>query len=96
MKARDFILGSLESLKLKLCYRLYFELDRQGHMRSQRSNSEVRKGQKEANQLNIWNSPRDMIFALQTGMIPTTIIEYENLISEVIRGYWRSKQVKKR
>ena len=36
-----------------------------------------------------------MIFALQTGMIPTTIIEYENMISEVIRGYWRSKQVKK-
>ena len=36
-----------------------------------------------------------MIFAMQTGMIPTTIIDYVNLISEVVRDYWRSKQVKK-
>ena len=29
-------------------------------------------------------------------MIPKTIIEYDNMILEVIRGYWKSKQVKKR
>ena len=63
-------------------------------MRSYRSNSVVQKDQNEANQLNIWNLPRDMIFRMQTGMVPTTVIDYVILISEDVRGHRRSKEVK--
>ena len=35
-----------------------------------------------------------MIFRMQTGMVPTTVIEYVILILEVTGGQKRSKEVK--
>ena len=35
-----------------------------------------------------------MIFTIQAGMVPTTVIHYVIFNSEVVRGHWRSKEVK--
>ena len=35
-----------------------------------------------------------MIIRMQIGMVPTTVIDYVILTSEVLRGHWRSKEVK--
>ena len=35
-----------------------------------------------------------MIFTIEAGMVPTTVIHYVIFNSEVVRGHWRSKDVK--
>ena len=35
-----------------------------------------------------------MIIRMQTGMVPTTVIDYVILISEIVKCHWRSKEVK--
>ena len=35
-----------------------------------------------------------MIIRMQIGMVPTAVIYNDILISEVLRGHWRSKEVK--
>ena len=45
---------------------------------------------------NLKNAPRDPIFCIHTHMISPMNIGYEILTPEVIRGHWRSQEVKMR